>query len=75
MIGRGAIRNPGDFVAQCHYAYDKIKRVLALHGAALSDVVKITTYMTDLRYRLTGAHTAPLAANLPATMALPSRPS
>ena len=49
---RGKIRNPGDFVEQCKYAYDKIKRVLALHGAQLSDVVKITTYMTDLRYRL-----------------------
>jgi enamine deaminase RidA (YjgF/YER057c/UK114 family) len=49
---RGTIRNPGDFAGQCHYAYDKIKRVLALHGASLSDVVKITTYMTDLRNRL-----------------------
>ena len=49
---RGTIRNPGDFMGQCHYAYDKIKRVLALHGATLADVVKVTTYMTDLRNRL-----------------------
>src|SRR3981189_2834490 len=49
---RGVIRTPGNFVEQCKYAYDKIKRVLALHGGQLSDVVKITTYMTDLRYRL-----------------------
>ncbi len=49
---RGKIRHAGDFIEQCKYAYDKIKRVLALHGAQLSDVVKITTYMTDLRYRL-----------------------
>ena len=49
---RGTIRHPGNFIEQCKYAYDKIKRVLALHGAQLSDVVKITTYMTDLRYRL-----------------------
>ena len=35
------------------YSYDKIKRVLAHHGATLGDVVKITTYMTDLRHRLT----------------------
>ena len=49
---RGKVRNPGDFVEQCKYAYDKIKRVLALHGGQLSDVVKITTYMTDLRHRL-----------------------
>ena len=49
---RGTIRHPGNFIEQCKYAYDKIKRVLAQHGAQLSDVVKITTYMTDLRYRL-----------------------
>ena len=49
---RGTIRHPGNFIEQCKYAYDKIKRVLAAHGAQLSDVVKITTYMTDLRYRL-----------------------
>jgi 2-iminobutanoate/2-iminopropanoate deaminase len=49
---RGTIRHPGNFIEQCKYAYDKIKRVLAQHGAQLSDVVKVTTYMTDLRYRL-----------------------
>jgi 2-iminobutanoate/2-iminopropanoate deaminase len=49
---RGKIRNPGDFAGQCLYAYDKIKRVLALHGASLGDVVKITTYMTDMGNRL-----------------------
>lgn len=49
---RGNIRHPGDFIGQCTYAYDKIKHVLALHGASLADVVKITTYMTDLRNRL-----------------------
>jgi 2-iminobutanoate/2-iminopropanoate deaminase len=49
---RGKVRNPGDFVEQCKYSYDKIKRVLAANGAQLSDAVKITTYMTDLRHRL-----------------------
>ncbi len=53
MDKRGTIRHPGDFLEQCKYAYDKIKRVLAHHGATLGDVVKITTYMTDLRHRLT----------------------
>ena len=50
---RGTIRHHGNFLEQCKYAYDKIKRVLAHHGASLRDVVKITTYITDLRYRLT----------------------
>ncbi|HYI26345.1 MAG TPA: Rid family hydrolase [Bradyrhizobium sp.] len=49
---RGKVRHPGDFLEQCKYAYDKIKRALAANGAQLSDAVKITTYMTDLRYRL-----------------------
>ena len=49
---RGTIRHPGNFIEQCKYAYDKIKQALAANGAQLSDVVKITTYMTDLRYRL-----------------------
>src|SRR3954454_11964784 len=50
---RGNIRHHGNFLEQCRYAYDKIKRVLAQHGAGLRDVVKITTYITDLRHRLT----------------------
>ena len=50
---RGTIRHHGNFLEQCRYAYDKIKRVLGHHGASLRDVVKITTYITDLRYRLT----------------------
>src|ERR1051326_4063834 len=29
----GDILHKGDFVGQCHYAYDKIKRLLAKHGA------------------------------------------
>ena len=31
---RGNIRHPGNFIEQCKYAYDKIKRVLAHHGAS-----------------------------------------
>ncbi len=50
---RGDIRHHGNFLEQCRYSYDKIKRVLGHHGATLADVVKITTYITDLRHRLT----------------------
>ncbi len=45
----GDILHKGDFVAQCHYAYDKIKRALAKNGASLGDVVKMVTYLTDVR--------------------------
>ncbi len=47
----GDILHKGDFVGQCHYAYDKIKRLLAKHGATLGDVVKMVTYVTDMRYQ------------------------
>jgi len=41
----------GDPYAQCRYAYDKIKRLLAAHGATLADVVKQVVYVTDVRYQ------------------------
>jgi enamine deaminase RidA (YjgF/YER057c/UK114 family) len=46
---RGSIRHLGDFTGQCQYAYDKIKRLLAAQGATMNDVVKIVTYVTDIR--------------------------
>jgi len=45
----GAIRYPGDFPGQCRYAFDKIKRTLAWQQATLADIVKIVTYVTDIR--------------------------
>ncbi len=47
----GDILHKGDFTAQCKYAYDKIKRALAKNGAALGDVVKMVSYLTDVRYQ------------------------
>lgn len=46
---RGVIRHLGDFDGQCRYAYDEIKRLLAAHGASMNDVVKVVTYVTDIR--------------------------
>jgi 2-iminobutanoate/2-iminopropanoate deaminase len=46
----GKIMHPGDFDAQCRYAFRKLKKVLARNGARLSDVVKQVTYVTDARY-------------------------
>ena len=45
------IRHLGDPYQQCVYAYDKIKRSLAAHGATLADVVKQVVYVTDIRYQ------------------------
>jgi enamine deaminase RidA (YjgF/YER057c/UK114 family) len=49
---RGVIRHLGDFMGQCRYAYDKIKRVLEKNGATLGDTVKIVTYVTDIRHQI-----------------------
>jgi 2-iminobutanoate/2-iminopropanoate deaminase len=45
----GTILYPGDVLGQCRYAFDKIKRTLARHQATFADVVKIVTYVTDIR--------------------------
>jgi 2-iminobutanoate/2-iminopropanoate deaminase len=47
----GDIRAKDDFVAQCKYAYDKIKRALEKNGAGLGDIVKIVSYVTDMRFQ------------------------
>jgi 2-iminobutanoate/2-iminopropanoate deaminase len=41
----------GNPYEQCRYAYDKIKRLLAGHGATLADAVKQVVYVTDIRYQ------------------------
>src|SRR5258708_2441136 len=45
----GVILHRGDFGAQCRYAWDKIKRLLAKHGATVDNVNKAVTYLTDVR--------------------------
>jgi enamine deaminase RidA (YjgF/YER057c/UK114 family) len=47
----GSILHPADFMAQCRYAYEKIRKLLALQGAGLADVVKLVSYVTDIRSR------------------------
>jgi len=47
----GSILHVGDFAAQCRYAYDKIGRLLAAHGGRMADVVKLVTYVVDIKDR------------------------
>ena len=42
------VGGPGDFRAQCIKAIENLKAALASVGAQLSDVVKITNYLTDM---------------------------
>jgi 2-iminobutanoate/2-iminopropanoate deaminase len=47
--GGGACR--GDFKGQARGAYEAIKALVESQGGTLANVVKITTYVTDMRYR------------------------
>ena len=47
----GAILHIGDFTAQCRYAYEKIGKLLAKHGGKMADVVKLVTYVVDIKDR------------------------
>ena len=49
---RGNVRHHNDLGAQCEYAFDKIKRVLAAHGANMNHEVKISSYLTDMKNRV-----------------------
>ncbi len=47
----GACAHPGDFKAQARGALAALKAQVEAGGATLSNIVKVTTYITDMRYR------------------------
>lgn len=47
----GVARHADNFLEQCRFAWAKVKQALAANGATLSDIVKATSYVTDVRYR------------------------
>src|SRR5689334_7859721 len=47
----GSILHLGDFMSQCRYAYEKIRKALAANGAGMGDVVRLVSYVTDIRDR------------------------
>jgi enamine deaminase RidA (YjgF/YER057c/UK114 family) len=48
----GDVDHPGDFLAQARNVFIAVKAHVEAAGGTLSDVVKITTYVTDIRYRM-----------------------
>jgi enamine deaminase RidA (YjgF/YER057c/UK114 family) len=48
----GGVAHRGDFRAQARGAYQAIKALVESQGGTLANVVKITTYVTDMRYRV-----------------------
>ena len=48
----GAAACRGDFKGQARGAYDAIKALVESQGGTMANVIKITTYVTDMRYRV-----------------------
>jgi len=48
----GGVDRPGDFLAQARNVFGAVRAHVEAAGGTLNDVVKITTYVTDIRYRM-----------------------
>jgi enamine deaminase RidA (YjgF/YER057c/UK114 family) len=48
----GGVRHRGDFTAQARAVFGAMKALVEAGGGTLANVVKITTYVTDVRYRM-----------------------
>jgi enamine deaminase RidA (YjgF/YER057c/UK114 family) len=47
----GGAAHPGDFKAQAHAALRALKAQVEAGGGTMADIVKITTFVTDMRFR------------------------
>jgi len=47
----GAVAHRGDFKAQAREAYRCLKSLVEAGGGRMDNIVKINTYLTDIRYR------------------------
>ena len=48
----GTVKHRGDFRGQARAVFAAVKALVEAGGGTLANVVKITTYVTDVRYRL-----------------------
>ena len=48
----GTVKHRGDFRGQARAVFGAVKALVEAGGGSLANVVKITTYVTDVRYRL-----------------------
>lgn len=46
----GNVVAPGDALGQTRYIFERIRQITQEAGGSLVDVVKLTTYMTDIKY-------------------------
>ena len=47
----GGVACRGDFKGQARGAFEAIKALVESQGGTMANIVKITTYLTDIRYR------------------------
>jgi 2-iminobutanoate/2-iminopropanoate deaminase len=47
----GGVACPGDFKGQARGAYQAIKALVESQGGSMANVVKLTTYVTDMKHR------------------------
>ncbi len=47
----GKLVGPNDIAAQSRRVFENMRRILETAGSRLSDVVKITVFVTDIRFR------------------------
>jgi len=47
----GGAAHPGDFTAQARQVFSSVRALVEAGGGTLANVVKITTYVTDVRHR------------------------
>ena len=48
---RGGALFPGDFTAQAREVFRNVRALVEARGGTMADVVKITTYLTDMGHR------------------------
>src|SRR5689334_12864205 len=48
----GGVAFRGDFKGQARGAYEAIKALIECQGGTMADIIKITTYVTDMHYRV-----------------------
>jgi 2-iminobutanoate/2-iminopropanoate deaminase len=48
----GGVAHRGDFTAQARGAFDAIKALIESQGGSMANIVKLTTFVTDMRYRV-----------------------
>jgi len=47
----GGVAHPGDFKAQARGAYQAISALVESQGGTMANVIKLTTFVTDMKYR------------------------